>query len=106
METDHDNNNCSDSLEEDNTDDYVEEKTYTSETSLVIKSESVEVTTEEIVQTTTEEHVSEDIVKKEVALDEVPVPASEVVTTEGVLSKRKGRSWPRLFLFSSSFVIN
>lgn len=83
---DHDNNNCADSLEEDNADDYVEEKTYTSETSLVMKSDTVEeVKTEEVVQTTTvEEHFSEEVSKKEIVVVEDETLTSDAVVEDNV----------------------
>ncbi|KAG8188034.1 hypothetical protein JTE90_009908 [Oedothorax gibbosus] len=82
-ETHHDNN-CADSLEEDNVEEYVESKIYTSETSLVMKSESVsEVKTEEIVQTTTvEEHASEEVPENKIA--EVEIPQSEDVAQDSI----------------------
>ncbi|XP_055924352.1 uncharacterized protein DDB_G0284459-like isoform X1 [Argiope bruennichi] len=79
VEADHDNNNCIDSLEPVNTDDYVEEKTYTSEleTSLVMKQPEENPTSKGEADTTqvTEQTPVEEVKEKEILVEsETVVP--------------------------------
>lgn len=61
VDADHENNNSADSLEEDNTDDFVEEKTYTSnmEQALIMTEVKEVASSETIVSTTTVQEVFE-----------------------------------------------
>lgn len=79
VDADHENNNSADSLEEDNNDDFVEEKTYTSNfEQAFVMTQVKEVTSETHVNTTTVEETreTEEIIK---------VEAQEIVTTTSKL---------------------
>ncbi|GFW31872.1 uncharacterized protein TNCV_5040411 [Trichonephila clavipes] len=79
VDADHDNNNSVDSLEVDNTDDYVEEKTYTSEleTSLVMKQPGDATKEVDAHSAKTEEPIPEQPKEKESVMKEPVIATSE-----------------------------
>ncbi|GFR12261.1 uncharacterized protein TNCT_484661 [Trichonephila clavata] len=86
VDADHDNNNSVDSLEVDNTDDYVEEKTYTSEleTSLVMKQPGDATNEVEVHSAKTEEQIPEQPKEKESVMEEPVIATSESDKAEEV----------------------